>query len=91
VALFRATPQAVATAPGLAERRLVARDRAPMINELVLDLLDETARRIAEAGPRSVDDVRSPPALVAFSARCAAQSTQLKRFLYRQRCTGTTA
>ena len=85
VALFsRHARQVVRAHPGLAERRLVHETVRAMINELVTDLLDETSRRIRESGVRSVDDVRKAPALVAFSPAMRRQSSQLKRFLFRE-------
>ena len=52
-----------------------------MIGELVTDLIGETRRRIAEAGVRSIDQVREGPALAAFSPPMREQATQLERFL----------
>ncbi|MGE0806445.1 MAG: deoxyguanosinetriphosphate triphosphohydrolase [Burkholderiaceae bacterium] len=68
--------------PGLAGRRLVHETIRRMINELVTDLIDETRRRIAESGVRSLDEVRAAPALVGFSGDVAERSAQLKRFLH---------
>ena len=67
--------------PDLPDKRLVSETVRRMINELVLDLLDETQRRIAQAAPASVDDVRAAPPLVAFSDQTRARSQQLKIFL----------
>ena len=45
--------------------------------------LHEEASRIAEAGVRSVDDVRAQPQpLIAFSSEMAAAERNLKRFMY---------
>jgi len=67
--------------PGIAGRRLVHETVRRMIDDLVVDLLEETRRRIAASGVRSLDDVRGAPALVAFSAAMRERSAQLKRFL----------
>ncbi len=69
--------------PGLAERRLVHETIRAMIDTLIRDLLTETAARIADAGPRNVDDVRRAPPLVAYSDAMVPRSRQLKRFLNR--------
>ncbi len=68
--------------PGLAGRRLVHETIRRMIDELVTDLVDETRRRVAEAGVRSIDEVRAAPPLAGFSPAVAERSAQLKRFLY---------
>jgi len=52
-----------------------------MINTLVSDLLQETGRRLAEAAPASVDDVRKSPHLVGFSAVILGEANVLKQFL----------
>ncbi|HRO61079.1 MAG TPA: deoxyguanosinetriphosphate triphosphohydrolase, partial [Burkholderiaceae bacterium] len=67
--------------PGLSGRRLIHETIRRMIDELVTDLIGETRRRIAEAGVRSVDEVRKAPPLAAFSAPMREQSMQLERFL----------
>ena len=74
--------EVVATYPDAGERRQVAETVRRMINELVLDLTRTSAARIAEAAPRSADDVRSAPALIAFSDEVRARATGLKRFLF---------
>ncbi|UCE32154.1 MAG: deoxyguanosinetriphosphate triphosphohydrolase [Burkholderiales bacterium] len=67
--------------PGIAARRMIHETVRRMINELVLDLVAETRRRVREAAPDSVDAVRSAPALAAFSAPMRERSNQLKHFL----------
>ena len=66
---------------GIAERRLINETVRRMINALVLDLIDETTRRIQAAQPDSVEAVRAAPALVAFSEPMRRQSAQLQGFL----------
>ena len=51
------------------------------IDTLVVDLIEETRRRIVVAAPASVDDVRSAGPLVAFSAPVLAEAEALKKFL----------
>ncbi len=67
--------------PQIAERRLIHETTRRMINSLIVDLIEETRRRIAEAAPQSIDDVRLGAALVAFSGPMRAEADQLKRFL----------
>jgi dGTPase len=83
IAAFRRCWNATAAAhPGLPARRAVHETVRRMIGELVADLIDETARRIAAAGVVTIDDVRarSEP-LVGFSAERQAEVVELKRFL----------
>jgi len=70
--------------PGIGGRRLVHETVRRMIDDLVVDLLEETRARIAAAAPRGVDDVRAAPPLVAFSGAMRSRSTGLKRFLHGQ-------
>lgn len=56
-----------------------------VLDRLATDLIEETARRIREAGVTSVTEVRQhPQRLVAFSPNVAAQNAELKKFLYTQ-------
>ena len=69
--------------PGLAperRQRALVRD---MIGTMVGDVLDESGRRIAEAGVSSLDDVRrAGRPLIGFSPAFSADERELKRFLY---------
>lgn len=67
--------------PALAGRRLVHETVRRMINTLVRDLIATTAVKLARVGPQSVDEVRSAPPLVAFSAVIHAQQREMKHFL----------
>jgi len=54
-----------------------------IINELVIDLLDETSGRIERASIESVDGVqRQSGRLVGFTASVEEKKTQLKQFLF---------
>jgi dGTPase len=69
--------------PGLSGHPL----RVAVVRELlawqVTDLLEETVRRLAQAGIQTVDDVRSADApLVGFSAELNRLKTGLERFLH---------
>ncbi|MCS6945027.1 MAG: deoxyguanosinetriphosphate triphosphohydrolase [Sutterellaceae bacterium] len=70
-----------ASYPGLSERRLIHETVRRMINALIVDLLQETRARLAAAAPRSIDEVRASPPLVAFSDTMRAEHEQLKAFL----------
>jgi dGTPase len=53
-----------------------------LINVLVTDLLENSSRRIREAGVRSADDVRRRPApLLGFSPEVQARKEELESFL----------
>ena len=53
------------------------------IGTMVGDVLDETRRRVSEAGVASIDDVRAcGRQLAGFSAELEAEERGLKRFLY---------
>jgi len=67
--------------PGIGERRMIHETVRRMINALVVDLIAESRRRIAEAAPASVDDVRAASPLVAFSEPVRAEADALKVFL----------
>jgi dGTPase len=55
-----------------------------MMNRLVTDLIENTARRIREARIRTVEDVRNyPERIVAFSPAVDAERAEAKKFLYR--------
>jgi dGTPase len=82
VPLFARHAQAVrAEHPSIGERRMINETVRRMINTLVVDLLAESRRRIAEAAPASIGDVRAAPPLVAFSAPVRAEAEALKLFL----------
>jgi len=68
--------------PGLPERRAIHETVRRMIGRVVTDLIEETGRRIAAAGVRSLDDVRRQQApLVGYSEAVREQTLELKRFL----------
>lgn len=73
----------IARHPQLSGRRLVNEVIRHIIHVLVQDLVDETARRIEQHQPQSIDQVRALPPLVAFSDGVRAQATQLKQFLFK--------
>jgi dGTPase len=68
--------------PQLQGERLVHQTISHLIGTLILDLVEETSRRVQAAGVATLDDVRAHPAgLAGFSPAAAAKNRQLKRFL----------
>jgi dGTPase len=68
--------------PQLAGRRLVHETVRRMINVLVTDVIECSARRIAAAAPRSIVEVRNQAApLIGMSEQMHAMHLDLKRFL----------
>lgn len=67
--------------PGLGGRKLVHETIRRMVNSMALDLIGQTQRNIAAAGVQTLDDVRSAPQLVAYSAQLQPDLLQLKQFL----------
>jgi len=68
--------------PGLQGRRALYETIRLMITAMTADLVETSARLIADANPRSIDDVRAAPPLIRFSDTMRAETTALKRFLY---------
>jgi dGTPase len=69
--------------PDLPSTRLVPELVRDQIGLMVNDVIAETRRRIAEAGVRTADDVRSAGrSLAGFSSTLAAREDELKTFLY---------
>jgi len=69
--------------PQIEGRRLIHETVRRIINTLIVDLIGQTRRNLAECAPQSLEDVRAAPPLVGHSERVAAQAAALKRFLYR--------
>ncbi|MGA8863802.1 MAG: deoxyguanosinetriphosphate triphosphohydrolase [Gallionella sp.] len=67
--------------PGLPERRMVHETVRRMINTLVTDLIRQSESNITLQAPAELDDVRSAPALIAYSAGMNEQQRSLKNFL----------
>lgn len=67
--------------PGLAGRRAIYETLRRMINALILDVIQESQARILQAHPKTVDDVRHAPPLIAFSEPMKKEALLLKRFL----------
>ncbi len=68
---------------GCDEAQLIGELVRDQIGRMVVDLLEESRRRIAAAAPRSIADVRARgEPLIAFSPAMAAAERGLKRFMY---------
>jgi len=68
--------------PDLPERMRIHEIVRRMINRLVVDLTEESRRRLRDSGVKSIEDVRNAARpLVAFSDPVREQSLELKRFL----------
>jgi dGTPase len=67
--------------PNLAGRRLIHETVRRMINTLALDLIGQSTANIQAISPRSIDDVRAAPPLIAFSPEIREEQQELKRFL----------
>ena len=83
--LFDSQYEAVrASYPGLEDRRFIYEIIRRMIGTVVNDLIQETQRRVEEAGVASIEDVRSADGpLVSMSPAIHEQHVALKRFLTR--------
>jgi dGTPase len=67
--------------PSLGGRRIIHETVRRMINTLILDLVGQSARNIAETAPQSIEDVRAAPPLIAFSPQVTTEQQELKHFL----------
>jgi dGTPase len=75
--------QVAARYPGIEHGRLVHESIRRVIDLLVSDLIVETERRLAEAKPKSVEELRRMGrAMAAFSSRMSEQEHRLKSFLF---------
>ncbi len=68
--------------PDVQGRRAIAETVRRMINALIVDLITTSQQRIADCAPRSVDEVRAAPKLIAFSDDMFRQAQYLKQFLF---------
>ena len=71
--------------PGLDQGRLIHEAVRRVINAMVEDVLAETRRRLKDAAPKSVADIRAlGRPVVAFSEHMAATDRTVKAFLYKR-------
>lgn len=68
--------------PGISGRRAISETIRRMINLLISDLITTSEQRIADCKPQSIADVRSMPAMMAFSDGMYKEAKALKAFLY---------
>ncbi len=68
--------------PDLPERRAVHETVRRMINTLVSDLIRQSERNISVQALSTIEDVRSAPVMIAFSAEMNEQKRGLKNFLH---------
>jgi len=68
--------------PDLPERRAVHETVRRMINTLVTDLIQQSERNIAAQQPATLEEVRSAPAMIAFSPELNERQRALKSFLH---------
>ncbi|MFZ6848223.1 deoxyguanosinetriphosphate triphosphohydrolase [Undibacterium sp. RuRC25W] len=68
--------------PGLSGRRAISETIRRMINTLITDLIKTSAALIQKYGPKSVDDVRNMPKMIAFSDSQYQEAKVLKQFLH---------
>ncbi|WMW81249.1 deoxyguanosinetriphosphate triphosphohydrolase [Undibacterium cyanobacteriorum] len=68
--------------PGLAGRRAISETIRRMINALISDLIRTSEQRIADHGPKTIEDVRQMPTMIAFSDAMHHEAKQLKHFLF---------
>lgn len=68
--------------PDLSKRRRIHEIIRRMINRMVVDLVENSRHRLADAGVGSPDEVREAPGeLIAYSDDVREQALELKRFL----------
>jgi dGTPase len=67
--------------PKLEQKRLIHETIRRMINVLVVDVCENSAKNIAKLNPQNINDIRQAPYLVSFSNDMAAKNLALKQFL----------
>jgi dGTPase len=81
----RGWEQVRARYPDVEEARLLPELVRDQIGRMVKDLLEETGRRLAQAGIRDAEDVRAAGRpLAGFSEELAGEERKLKAFLYQR-------
>ncbi|GJJ04775.1 deoxyguanosinetriphosphate triphosphohydrolase-like protein [Duganella rhizosphaerae] len=69
------------TFPGLSGRRAIYETLRRLITALADDLIATSGALLADAAPKSIDEVRAAPPLIRFSDPMRKDATELKRFL----------
>ena len=75
--------EALAEHPGLQGRRVLYETIRRMLSAQVYDVIDATRSALESTAPADADAVRRSAPLVLFSARMRVESSDLKRFLFR--------
>jgi len=84
VQLFAENLQLVRTNyPKIESRRVIHETIRRMINTLVVDLCETSAKRITKLDPKNIAEIRQAPYLVGFSEAMRAKNLELKQFLRR--------
>jgi len=82
ISLFARHAETVRAAfPRLPERRTIHETVRRMINALIVDVVQESSRRIQAAAPKTIEDVRGAGPLIAFSQPIRQEADALKTFL----------
>ena len=74
--------EACAAHPSLAGRRLLYESIRRMLSTQVMDVIEATSEVLARERPADADAARRAAPIVRFSTSMAAQSAELKRFLF---------
>ncbi|NDI87454.1 deoxyguanosinetriphosphate triphosphohydrolase [Undibacterium sp. B2R-29] len=83
VSLYAQHRQIVETMyPGIQGRRAISETIRRMINTLITDLISTSQARILDVAPKTIEDVRAAPKLIAFSDAVHLQASELKHFLF---------
>jgi dGTPase len=67
--------------PNLEQRRVIHETIRRMINLLVVDLCETSAKKISQINPQNINEIRQAPYLVDFSEAMTAKNLALKKFL----------
>ncbi len=65
----------------LEDKRLIHETVRRMINVLVVDLCDTSAKKIAQLNPKNLQEIRQAPYLIGFSQATKEKNLELKQFL----------
>ena len=83
IRLFASHMEAVNTAyPKLEGRRVIHETVRTMINTLITDLIRQTENNILKSSVKTLDDIRTAPALASFSDTLFELQRELKSFLH---------
>jgi dGTPase len=81
--LLRLHREALSAFPGLQGRRLLYECLRRMLSQQVYDLIEASGALLAQSAPRSADEARQLPPLIAASAAMATDTADVKTFLRR--------